>query len=597
MKRVFLISIMVLMTMTMVASHEYCVNDVCQSPVQTNDKTSYDGWAVRTFNAMSLDEKIGQLFVVTSISDPDLLNPHWKSFYEEAVGHANVTCSWSQYANPEQVQEAIEKFHIGGVIFLGRGRVDSQINLTNYFRSRSKYPLLIAQDFETSLNDRLEDTLNFPHAMTLGALSNDSLVYEMGRDVAEQSKRLGVDVVLGPVVDVNTDYENPVINVRSFGEDKENVVRKAVAYMQGLQDAGIVADAKHFPGHGDTKLDSHHDLPRILKLLAALVATELYPFKKLIEAGVMSIMTAHLEIPALEQEEHLPSSLSHSIVTDLLRNQMGFNGLIITDALVMKGVTKHHKPGEIELKALLAGNDILLCPTNLALGVAAIKEALNNGTLDYKTLDDHVMRILTVKEWLLKRDGCKTNIDDTNLERLQSSASHDLKDRLYVEAITLCPDKEASDLSHLMNNSKTIIQISGQAPDIFEQELSEHFGIKNYFHLKGHATEEDVAELLHRCQDDTSLVISIKDIHPRDKHSYGIPQIGLYLIDKLRMQGKKLIIVLFGTPYSLRLFKKSDFVIMAYEDDPSAQEAAAEIVCGREQALGILPVSDLRRDD
>ncbi len=602
MKKPFLAITFFLLTSLQSSKANVCEDNTCAQQVfknifeisASNKASEYDGWAQRTFSVMSLDEKIGQLFVVTAVSNPEMLHPQWEHFYKEAVDYANLTCSWKEYGNPEQVADLIKRYHIGGIIFLGRGRVESQIKLTNYFRDLSKYPLIIAQDFETCLNDRLDDAIDFPYAMTLGSLTNTTLLYEMGREVARQSKRIGVDVDFAPVVDVNTNYKNPVINLRSFGEFKENVVAKSVPYMQGLQEGGIIANAKHFPGHGDTILDSHRDLPKILKTVQELHDRELYPFKKIIDAGVLSIMTAHLEVPALEPQEQVPTSLSPAVVTDLLRKQLGFDGLIITDALIMKGVTKHHKPGEIELKALLAGNDILLCPTNVPLAIEYIKKALVDGILTQESLDEHVLRILLAKEWLLKNGGCARDVDEKNLGDLTSRQALALQEKLFSEAMSVCHScKRATDFVADKDKYTARIQIGRPSQEFFETILNEQLPYAKRVCLSSSLSENEIEGMITFLKQHNHILITVYGLHRYDANYLDISAL-LKLIQSLRNEGKFLTIVLFGTPYALKLCGKVDTVLVAYEAHEFSQKAAADVILGLRQAQGVLPVTDGR---
>ncbi|MGB0424856.1 MAG: glycoside hydrolase family 3 protein, partial [Flavobacteriales bacterium] len=286
-------------------------------------------WADSVLVNLSLEEKIGQLFMVAAYSNRD-----------------------EQHSL--EIEQLIKENHIGGLIFMQGGPI-RQANLTNRYQKASKTPLLMAMDAEWGLAMRLDSTIKYPRQMSLGAAGSEELAYSYGKEMARQLKRLGVHVSFAPVVDVNNNAKNPVIGSRSFGEDRELVSDLGIACMKGLQDGGVLANAKHFPGHGDTDKDSHQTLPVITHSRARLDSIELYPFKKMISQGLGSMMIAHLNIPALDSET---STLSSKIVTDLLRNDLAFDGLIFTDALNMNGVASYYEPGEVDLKALLAGNDI-----------------------------------------------------------------------------------------------------------------------------------------------------------------------------------------------------------------------------------------------
>ncbi|MDR3551172.1 MAG: glycoside hydrolase family 3 N-terminal domain-containing protein [Candidatus Babeliales bacterium] len=368
---------------------------------------------------LTLDQKIGQLMVVAAVSDPAMN----AEFMQEAVHTMDV----------QSIKKLITDYHVGGVIFLGMSELEKQFALTQDFQQLSAIPLLVCMDFEWGLTMRLRDAMMFPRNDVLGLLSplQDDLIYQMGYEIGKQCKALGVHLNLAPVVDVNNNPKNPVINSRSFGADKELVAHKAILYMQGLQDAGIMACAKHFPGHGDTDVDSHYDLARITHARERLDDIEFFPFKKLIKAGCMAIMIAHLEVSALEPREYLPTSLSHAVVTALLKDEFDFKGLIITDSLGMVGVTKYHQPGELELEALQAGNDILLCPVDVPKAVAIIKQAISQGRFSEQELDKRVLKVLKFKAWA--KSGSMPEAFDR--KKFFSYDAQVLQQKLYAHAI------------------------------------------------------------------------------------------------------------------------------------------------------------------
>jgi len=302
----------------------------------------------------------------------------------------------------EYITELITQYHIGGIIYVGKSDYKKQIDRTHYFQNVSAIPLLIGQDLEPGRVGaaRFPEFFNFPSNQRLGLLNNKHYTYEVGRAIGGLGKTLGVDIIFAPVADVNNNPNNPVINDRSFGNNPEIVAQHALAFARGLADIGIISCAKHFPGHGDTEVDSHDSLPLIPHDRERLHAIELAPFKKLIAADIPAIMLAHLEIPAFEDQENLPSSLSKKIVTDLLQKELGFKGLVITDGLDMGSIIDKYSDGQAELHALLAGNDILLCPVNVPAGVSAIKQALNDNRITEKEIDAHVEKILQLKKSL-----------------------------------------------------------------------------------------------------------------------------------------------------------------------------------------------------
>lgn len=336
---------------------------------------------------LSFDQKIGQLFMVTAVADEEI---------------AKICVYRKAYRiDKEYIEQLIKHYHIGGIIYLGKSDAEKQIARTIHFQELSTIPLLVGQDLEPGRvgGTRLSEFFDFPSNQMLG-VADDDMTYQVGYDIGQCCKALGVHINFAPVADVNNNSANRVIGDRSFGDNQELVARKSILFMQGLRDAGIIACAKHFPGHGDTDVDSHVGLPVIAHDKRRLHAIELYPFKQLIAAHIPAIMIGHLEVPAFEEIKNLPSSLSKNIVTQLLQHEMGFSGLIITDALDMRGVTHYGTSGEIALRVLQAGNDVLLCCQDVPGAIAAIKQALIDGTLSEQELDQHVEKIIRVKEQL-----------------------------------------------------------------------------------------------------------------------------------------------------------------------------------------------------
>ena len=309
-------------------------------------------WVDSVFKTLTLDQKIAQLIMYPAYSKKD----------------SNHT---------KELANLVTKYGIGGIIYMQGGPV-RQANMDNYLQSISKVPILTSIDGEWGLAMRLDSTTSFPRQMMLGAIQDNKLIYSMGQEIGRQCRELNIHVNFAPVVDVNVNPKNPVINSRSFGENKFNVAQKGVAYMKGLQSVKVLASAKHFPGHGDTDADSHLELPTLKHDKKRLDSIELYPFKALIDSGIGSIMVAHLFIPAYDNTKNQASTLSHHVVQELLKNDLGFQGVTFTDALNMKGVSKYYKPGEVDVKALLAGNDILLFSEDVGKAIEQIKLAITN---------------------------------------------------------------------------------------------------------------------------------------------------------------------------------------------------------------------------
>ena len=323
------------------------------SPLESSDVELQKSWVDSTYNSLSLKEKIGQLYMVQVFSNQD-------------------------QATKKTILNQITTHHIGGVIYSNGGPV-RQAQLNNELQAASKIPLLVGMDAEWGLSMRLDSTYAFPWNMTLGAIKNLDLIRQTGKHIGEHCKRIGVHFNFAPVVDINTNPKNPIIGNRSFGEDKEEVTKRALAFMEGMQSAGVLANAKHFPGHGDTASDSHKTLPTINFSAQRIDSLELYPYKKLFSKGLSSVMVAHLNVPNLDSRPDYPSSLSYPIVTELLKEKLGFKGLIFTDALSMKGASNFSDPGEIDLQAFLAGNDVMLMSNEVSQGIEALQRRCRIG--------------------------------------------------------------------------------------------------------------------------------------------------------------------------------------------------------------------------
>src|SRR5690606_39097214 len=342
-----------------------------RNPLLTKDFEAQNAWVEKVYSKMTLQERIGQLFMVDIFSN-------------------------GSRTDKNKVRTLIKDHNIGGVIFSKGGPVQ-QAQLNNEFQELSKTPLLVGMDAEWGLAMRLDSTFALPWNMTLGAIKSLKLIEDAGASISRHSRRLGVHINFAPVVDINTNPDNPIIGNRSFGEDKINVTQKAVAFMKGMHKEGILSSAKHFPGHGDTKTDSHKTLPTISFSRARMDSVELYPYYHLINEGLGSVMVAHLNVPGLEPQANLPSSLSKTIITDILKRDLKFTGLIFTDALNMKGASNHKSPGDIDLAAFLAGNDVLLMSQNVPKAIEKIAEAYKAGIISEDRLSHSVNKILMAK--------------------------------------------------------------------------------------------------------------------------------------------------------------------------------------------------------
>lgn len=521
-------------------------------------------WARAALDSMSLDEKIGQLFMVAAYSNKD-------AEHEAAI------------------ERLVRDEKIGGLIFM-QGGPGRQINLVNRFQKAARFPLLIATDAEWGLGMRLDSTISFPKNMTLGAIRDSMPIFEMGMEVGKQCRRVGVHVNFSPVVDVNNNPRNPVINDRSFGEDRENVFIKGLFMYKGMEYSGTIGCAKHFPGHGDTDTDSHLDLPVIGYNRQRLDSLELYPYKKLFDRGVASIMVAHLYIPALDNTPNLASTLSPKIVTDLLRNEMGFKGLAFTDALGMQGVAKFWGEGETDLKAFLAGNDVLLFSGNVAKAKKLIKDAVARGEVTQAELDKRVLKILVAKEWC----GLHTNRLTPQVipnEMLTANALA-LRKLLFQQAMTCVKnDRDLLPLGDLTRRKIAVIELGAGANSIFAQRLKTYAKM-DFFVLPAVSERAQREKVLAQIASYNTVIVGVDGMSKSAAKNFGISEGTKALMKELDTPGREVVAVLFGSPYGLKNFgKNEDAILVAYEDKDDAKVAAAEALFGGIHVDGILPVT------
>lgn len=499
------------------------------------------------------------------------------------------------YSNKDQKHEKelldlVQKQHIGGLIFFQGGPV-RQAHMTNRLQKAAKVPLMIGIDGEWGLAMRLDSTVRFPYQMALGAIRNDSLVYAMGAEIARQSRRLGIHVNFAPVADVNNNPKNPVINFRSFGEDKENVARKSIAYMRGMQDHKVLANAKHFPGHGDTDTDSHHALPVIRHNRDRLNDIELYPFREMVAQGLGSVMVAHLSIPALDSTPNLASTLSPKIVNGLLKTEMGFQGLIFTDALNMKGVAKYYQPGEVDLMALLAGNDVLLFPEDVPKATAMIASAVKSGRLSEEALNDAVLKILKAKSWLGLEKQEQVALPRL-YEELNNPGALQLKRKLSEEAITLLRNnKDIVPLKHLADRKISVVSIGGNGTS-FKNRLAKYC----QFDAVATSTAPTLAEgkkVKDFITGKNTVVILVEGTNNSPGRNFGLSAEAITLIEFIGANYKT-VLVHMGNPYALAKLNdpnRLDGIVVGYQDDAYLSRAAADVVGGALPAKGKLPVA------
>ncbi len=523
-------------------------------------------WADSVFHSLSLDQRIGQLMMVAAYSNRDA-------------------------KHEQQVEKLIREQNIGGLIFFQGGPV-RQAKLTNRYQSIATTPLLLGMDLEWGLAMRLDSTIRFPRQMTLGAIQNDAQIEQMGEEIARQMKRLGVHVSFSPVVDVNNNPVNPVINDRSFGEDRENVARKGIAYMRGLQKGGVIATAKHFPGHGDTDMDSHYSLPVIAHSRLRLDSIELYPFQRLVEEGLSAVMVAHLEVPALDSTKGLPSTFSRPMVSDLLEKEIGFRGLVFTDALNMKGVANGAKPGEIELKALLAGNDVMLFPQDPLAAIARIKMAVDSGEIDQAMIDHKCLKILRAKEWAGLADRRPVQLKSL-YEDLNTMSGKLLRRQLYADAITLLQDDDGIlPIRELHDRRIASLVIGDTSGNFFQRALGRYTGIAE-FHCAKDLHKDSVQLLLRELEEFDHVIISIHGTSWRVNKDFGIPETALDIVRQVSAKGNS-ILALFANPYRLnKVYGSKDLaaVVIAYEETEDTQDLVAQAIFGAIGVSGRLPVT------
>jgi beta-glucosidase-like glycosyl hydrolase/CubicO group peptidase (beta-lactamase class C family) len=524
-------------------------------------------WVDSLMKKLTPDERIGQLFMMAAFSNKDT---------KEVAEITNL----------------IKLNKIGGLIFMQGGPV-RQAALTNKYQKLSKVPLLIAMDAEWGLSMRLDSTVSYPREMTMGAMQNDSLIYQMGKDMARQCKRLGVQVSFSPVADVNNNPANPVIGTRSFGENKFLVAKKATMYMKGLQDNGVLACGKHFPGHGDTDADSHKTLPLISKSKDQLDTLELYPFKQLIAQGLGGMMVAHLFIPAYDTTPNQATTLSKNVVTGLLKEQLGFKGLIFTDALNMKGVSSFNAPGEVDLKALLAGNDMLLFSGNVPKAIELIKDAITKGEITQDEIDARCRKILMVKQWcgLDKKKSVKMK----NLSQdLNQFSSEYLCREMAEQAVTLLKnDNSLIPFTHLDTLNIASVAIGHRDSNVFQQRLSLYDPI-TLFYISREAKNAERDTLISKLKKFNLVILSLHRISQKPTNNFGIGDLDLKFIDTLQKMGKKIVVDVFGPAYSLNGLtgvEKCDAVVLSYENQPYLEDLSAQLLFGGISSSGKLPVT------
>lgn len=523
-------------------------------------------WVDSVFNKLNRRERIAQMFFVRA--------------------HTNLGQKYT-----DSVGMVIKKEQLGGVIFFQGGPV-RQARATNAYQKVSRVPLIVANDGEWGLGMRLDSTISFPYQMTLGAIQNKDLIYRMGQEVAKDFKRMGMQLNLAPDADVNNNAKNPVINYRSFGENKYNVANKAGAYMKGMQDGGLLTSLKHFPGHGDTDVDSHYDLPQLNFSPTRLDTLEMYPFKELVKQGASGIMVAHMNIPQLDNTPNLPSTLSKPIITGILKQKIGFKGLIITDAMDMKGVVKYFKDGNADLMAIMAGNDILELSENSDRAIKLVRKAIRQDKIDMKVIDESVKKILTAKYWagLNKRDTVVTQGIIAGVNRNTSNA---LVQELANASVTLLKGKEY--IKNLIPIRRTaIISIGVPSVTAFQKEISKGYYNSVYYVLDKDASATQISNVAREIGAFDQVIVGIHDSRSRPANNIPLNAGVKNFIKEL--SAKNAVFALFANPYNLAGLpglENSKGLIIGYQKEDYMQISAAAVINNRLVPTGKLPVSIL----
>ena len=509
-------------------------------------------YADSLYQQLSLDEKIGQLYIVALYNNRG----------EEEI---------------QKIRNLVEKEKIGGLILM-QDDAEKHINLLNEFQGKSRIKMMIGIDGEWGLFQRFPAAHKFPWAMTLGAIQDNSLIYEMTSKIAEDCKRMGIYWDFAPVVDVNTNPSNPIIGNRSFGSDINNVTSKGLAYAQGLQDQGVLASMKHFPGHGDTNTDSHLDLPVVSHNLERLNSVELAPFKALLDKKIGGVMVAHLYVPTLEKKKGIPASVSYEIITNLLKNTYQYKGLIITDALNMNAIAKKFSPGEIDLRAFKAGNDIMLFSQDVPSGKALIKSAFEKGEISENRLAESVKKILKTKFLLGLQDLKPINPENINVD-LNNTSHAEISEKLYANAITLLKDEK--NLLPL-SCSKTYYYLPLEEAPF--QTFVENLNFGTTINL---ISKEEISQI----PENSTIIVGFHKDNSTAYKPYKISQNSKDILTELSKK-QNVILDVFGSPYALKDIDIASIstVLVSYENNDLSMKASAKALLGKTKISGKLPV-------
>ncbi len=520
-------------------------------------------WVDSVYNSLTMEQRVAQLICMRA-NQPD------KPFYED-------------------VAKYIKKYNIGGVCFF-RAEADAQVKQTNDWQAIAQTPLMVAIDAEWGLAMRVKNTIAYPYQMTLGAVNDNELIYRMGTQIAEQCQRMGIHVNFAPVADVNSNAANPIIGMRSFGENPQTVGEKATSYALGMQSKGLITTMKHFPGHGNTATDSHLTLPTVTRTMEEVQGIELAPFRYMIENGVNGAMVGHLYFPAIEKVKNTSSSLSYGVVSELLKEDMGFEGLIFTDGLDMKGVSETVRQDSVPYVSFMAGNDVLILPTNVPFAIKTIKAAAERDPKAAERLEESCKKILRYK-YRAGLNHYKPAPTANLMTDLKKQEYKDLRQQLYEEAVTVL--RNENEVLPLATNKKiAVVTIGNTKNDVYSGLADKGLNIRSFVVGKENVAEKS-AEWLKALESYDLVVVSIEKTSMFANKNYGITEATVSFFNRLVAQND-VILNLFACPYALDLFRINNSVkglIVAYQDEVPAVNAVVKVLTGEMEAKGTLPVS------
>jgi beta-N-acetylhexosaminidase len=550
----------------------YELNQYSQSNNEISIFEERNEWTESKLKSMSLREKIGQMIIT----------------YSDGYSLSESSVEYQRLSN------LIVNEKVGGVIFF-KGNAVQEAGLINSLQDLAETPLLMSADFERGTKMRLDDGSLFPSNMALGATRNTDLAYQMGLQIAKECRAIGIGQNYAPVVDINNNSDNPIINVRSYGEDADLVSKMGDAFIKGMQDGNVIATAKHFPGHGDTDIDSHSDLPVLNFDRSRLDNLELVPFNSAIKNNVMSVMIAHLSLPSLDNESNVPASLSNNIINGLLVNEMGFKGLVVTDALNMAGVVKHFSTDDVALRCVNAGVDLILMPQGESKTISAIENAVNNGSISEDVIDNAVRKILNAKNWLKLNENKFTDEDKVS-QIVNSDDAKKISRQIADESLTLVKnDGSIVPFNNASEQTCLIVSLNNGNEKANSDYFLNRFNVYNkfksysYYDLSGNLNS--TGEIVTDASNYDVIIVPIYAKVKINTGTVGLPESQVSLINSLIETGKKVVVISFGNPYLIQGFPDVSSYICAYADAESSIDAAVDSFYGTIKFKGKLPVS------